>query len=77
MSSTLLHASLHFFLGNEAECKSSIKKNIKQEESAEGERRRRRKAKSKYSTMEDDDLEKMLKWKNGIGTLPGKLSFSL
>jgi len=23
--------------------------------------------------MEDDNLEKMLKWKNGVGSLPGKL----
>lgn len=34
-------------------------------------RRKRRKAKSKYGAMENDDLEKMLKWKNGIGHLPG------
>ncbi|XP_066915395.1 lethal(3)malignant brain tumor-like protein 4 [Clytia hemisphaerica] len=33
--------------------------------------RKKRKTKSKYSNLEDDDLEKMLKWKNGIGLLPG------
>ena len=37
------------------------------------ERRKKRKAKSKYSNMENDDLEKMLKWKNGVGHLPGNL----
>lgn len=41
-------------------------------ETSASDRRKRRKTKSKYGNVEnDDDLEKMLKWKNGIGHLPG------
>lgn len=42
-----------------------------EEEEKKLDKRERRKAKSKYNNMENEDLEKMLKWKHGIGHLPG------
>lgn len=62
---------------------NAIVKNVIKEELCEDEhtgdddresisdRRKKRKTKSKYNNMDNNDLEKMLKWKNGVGYLPG------
>ena len=45
---------------------------VEKREEKSHEVKEKRKTKSKYSNMENDELDKMLKWKNGVGHLPGK-----
>jgi len=71
------HSNDNTLCSNDIEM-TSIESKIKQEEGEEknpskieSNFRERRKTKSKYGNMANDDLEKMLKWKNGVGYLPG------
>ena len=59
--------------GNEESFEKKTKREKGEVKLVEG--RERRKTKSKYSNMDSDDLEKMLVWKKGIGSLPGLMLF--
>ena len=56
---------------NEEGVEKKVKREKREVKLVEG--RERRKTKSKYSNMDSDDLEKMLVWKKGIGSLPGMM----
>ena len=59
---------------NEESMEKKVKREKREVKLVEG--RERRKTKSKYSNMDSDDLEKMLVWKKGIGSLPGMMLVS-